>query len=237
MADLNEPDEILVEFLRATVSEVTRIGLSNRHSNTTEEFNGNDSQTVFILTPPSGSVQCINSVTVDGTGVNKYYDYDIDLRNGKVTFATAPGTGTDNVDIDYDYGTSWVHKSKDREEEAWGPSSFPKIIVTLITESGEPMGMSDDSYWDNLIFQIDVLARKNQKCTISTETKEGQFVSNYLGRQVRQTFKSGNHRTHLADKLEHPVILRNDPVPFDEDKGIFRRKVELQMKSQDIGVS
>lgn len=233
MGNLIEPTEVLVEFLRANITQVTRVGLSDNMTSAVQSFNGTGAQTQFVLT---NSPLAIVSAVVDGSTLYKYNDYQVNLRTKTVTFTSIPGIGVNNVVITYYYGTNWIHRDRDRTEEDWNPESFPKIVVSCLSESGVPIGIGEDNYWDTITFQIDVLARKDQKCTIDGETREGQFVCDYLARRVRETFNQGDHRIHLTNTLENPVILRNIPLPFDQSHNIFRRIVEVQFNDVNVGL-
>lgn len=238
---------MFVEFLRANISEVTRSGLADRTRIQYESFTGDGTTTeysitvgepfplTFPITFSPDHLQAITSVTVASVSQKKYLNYGIDLRNAKITFVSAPANGA-AITVNYVAGTAWIHRDKERTEENWTASSFPKIVVNPITESGIPLGISDDDYWDNMVFQVDILSRKDQKCTISSETKEGQYVADYLARRVRESIKQGDARTDLLHKFSHPVVLRNDPAPFDESKNVFRRIIEVQMSGMNAGM-
>jgi len=233
MANLTEPDEILKHFLAAEVGEVTRTtpSFSNRQTNDTESFNGTGSKTEFVITD-SNPIVCINEVTVGGVTQSPYLDYQIDLDNKTVTFTVAPASGTDNVVIDYDYGSHWVFPDKPRDDLS--KSSYPRIGVTLITESGDPNGASENDTFDQVVFQIDVVTSKDLLCTIDTEIKEGQDVTTYIARQVVSKIKS-RWRAQLFNELFDPRIINNFNQPFEEDKGVFRRIVEVQFSTNNTG--
>lgn len=190
---------------------------------------------VVVVLNSLGELDAWESVSVGGVAQKKYLNYDVDLRNYKIKFGTAPGVGVNNVSVTYYYGDSWVHQAKRREEEVWKAASFPKIIVQKLTESGALMGISDDDYWDTVPFQVDVLAWKDQKCTIDSETKANSFVARYLARRIRETFKDGDHRTHLFPKLEHPLVVANRSVPFNKVENVFRLVVEVQFEGFNVG--
>jgi len=76
--------------------------------------------------------------------------------------------------------------------------------------------------------------KKGQKCTIDSETKEGQDVVDYLSRQIITAIKAGTI-SKLGGKLFAPRIVSNIPFPFEEENNIFRRVLEVQFTAQDIG--
>ncbi len=238
MANLTEPVEIMVEFLRGKLSDPR--GTNVRVAESTSSQNGTGSKKSFSLTYQA---QAINSVTVGGVLQKKYRDYQVDLRSNDVIFTTAPASGTNNVVIVYNTGASgagatsganWIHRDRARGTENWNTDAFPKIVVTEITESGSPLGIGDDSQWNKAVFQIDLLSIKGQKLTIGGETREGQPVADYLGRRIVELFKDGAHREAIGEKLVHPVISQR-PLPFDESKNTFRRMLEVSMDGENMG--
>jgi len=231
--NLSEPDEILKHFLASEVAEVTRTSpsFSNRQSNDSESFDGTGLKKAFVLTT-SKNVVCINNAVVDSVTMKPYLDYQIDLDNKTVTFTTAPSNNTSNVVIDYDEGSHWVFPDKPRDDLSM--SSYPRIGVTTISESGGPNGVSEDDTFDNLTFQIDVLSAKNLMCTIGGELKEGQDVTSYLARQVVSKIKS-EWRAKLFNELFTPIIINNFNQPFEESKGVFRRIVEVSFNTNNAG--
>lgn len=231
MSYITEPIEILTHFLRVSVDEITRVGVSNRHTNTTQSFNGNGATDIFTIT--TNYPTCINSVTVGGTLQTPYLHYDIDLDNKKIRFKPGyiPTVGTNNIVIDYDYGTNWIYPDKPRIELA--KTSYPRIAVISLGENSSDAGMGETNTDEILTFQIDILAYKDQKCTIDNETKEGPDVCQYLARQVIK--KIHESRALMQYKLYNPQILNNFPIPFQEDKNIFRQVIELKLEANNAG--
>lgn len=59
------------------------------------------------------------------------------------------------------------------------PSSFPRVVVTKIGESGPLIGIGDDDTWDDVTFQIDVLIhRKTGVIDISHVAESVGVISN-----------------------------------------------------------
>jgi hypothetical protein len=228
MANLSEPEDIIVEFLRANVTEVTRVGLSNRQSNDTQTFSATASQTEFTITDNS-SVVCINEVTKNGSKLYKYIDYDIDTDNAKVTLDTGATLG-DSLVIDYDYSSTWIYPDKPRDDLT--KASYPRISVVPLTESQTQRGISDDYYYFNYTMQIDVLAYKEQLCTIDSETKEGQEVVNHIARDILTQIKT-KWRDEMRTKLFNFNIIANNPAPFNESQNQFRRIIEISFDGED----
>ena len=172
--NLIKPEEILTEFFRAYVPEVKRDGLANRQRTDSESFNGDASKKTFIINE-SNEILAINSITVDGTTKNKYVEYAIDLDNKLITFVTAPGSGTNNVVISYEIGSNWIYSDKPRKKLS--VSNYPRISVLTLDQGENPLGVGfGGPYWMDGIYQIDVIAYKEQKCLINGEVKESFFL-------------------------------------------------------------
>ena len=76
MAIIKYPQDIVVELLRANISDP-----KERYLTDSETFISTDGQTDFIinLTNSNRVVRAIKTVTLDGTELSKWKDYDIDL--------------------------------------------------------------------------------------------------------------------------------------------------------------
>lgn len=231
MANLTEPDEILMNFLRSTVTEVTRTGVSNRQTNTVETFNGDTTTKIFTLTV---APVCINSVSVGGTTQVAYLDYQIDLDNKKITFTSAPGTGTGNISVDTDTGSNWVYTDFPRDDLK--KASYPRIGITVINESGEQQGIGATGTYDNISFQLDIVAYKDQACTNAGSDKiQGMDVAQLIARRVRTAIKNNWDSELLNYSLFYPVYQNNIPLPFDESNNLFRRIVTVSFDALNIG--
>ena len=232
MANLKEPDEILMHFLRSTVTEITRTGLANRQTNSaTQSYNGTGSKTVFTLT---NQPVCINSVSVGGATMVAYLDYQIDLDNKTVTFTTAPAIGVSNVVINHDTGTNWIYTDNPRDDLA--SSSYPRLVITSINESGSLQGLNNSDTYDTLTFQIDVLAVKDQACTNAGSDKiQGMDVAQLLARRVRTAMKNNWLDELMKYAFFNPVFINNIPIAFDEGNNLFRRVVTISFDALNVG--
>jgi hypothetical protein len=231
--NITEPEEMLTEFLRAELTEPTRVGISARHTNTTETQTANGTASQFTVT--NTKLLCINNFTANSVVMKKYQDYDVDLRNNRITFAIPPSAGSSNIIIDYDYntaGTSWIYPDMPRVD--LGRTSYPRIGVLLISEGGDPMGLFDNSYWNTIRFQIDVITMKELTLTSDSETIEGAPVTDSIARDVVEVIKN-QWRSKLTGQLYYPVFLNNAPMPYDEQHALFRRMIEVQFNAEDIG--
>ncbi len=56
-------------------------------------------------------------------------------------------------------GGQWIFPDFPRIGDL-GDSSFPRMGVTILDESSDPMGIFDDNQWESLTFQIDIVTKK-----------------------------------------------------------------------------
>jgi len=229
MAIITEPEDILTHFLRTIIPDMTRSGLSERLSNSTIILSGDGVTKSFSL--PS-NLSCIKSVSVGGTEVTPFLDYNIDLRNSLILFSIAPPSGTDNISIDIQTGTNWIYADKPRD--SLKRNSFPRLAVLNISENSVPQGMSEDDTYETMVFQIDVLSYKNMMCQGDTDYLEGAQVTQYLAREIKKQIKA-NWRKGIKAKLFNPVFIGINPIPFDENQGIYRHMIEIQFNAFNAG--
>jgi hypothetical protein len=227
---VTEPVDILVQFLRVNVTELTRNGLSNRQTAGTQSFNGDGATDIFTLTTQP---VCIKTVTVGGVLQTCYLHYEIDIDNKKIKFNAGyiPAVGTNNIVVTFDSGSTWVYPDKPREDLK--KSNYPRLGVTHLVENSYDMGMGETETYDSLTFQIDVVAFKDQLCTVGSESIADADVAQYLARQVCKKIKRS--RALIQNKLYNPVILNNYPVPFEDDKHIVRRIIEVKYEANNAG--
>jgi hypothetical protein len=223
--NLIEPEEILAHFIQSQVTDLK----GSRLSSSTETFDGTGAQTEFVVT---NVIAAVTVVSVGGSTLYPYQDFQIDRDNKTITFNTAPASGTDNVSITYLYGTQWVFP--DKPLDTLRAVSYPRIGVTKLTESSEPQGAYNDETYDTLTFQIDVVTYKDAELTIDTETKTNADVTMYLARQVINKIKT-TWRNQLNTKLFNPILISNDPQPYNSGQNTHRRIVEYRFNAFNIG--
>ena len=219
-----------MHFLRVNIDEITRVGLSNRQVADTQSFNGDGATDVFTLT---NQPVCINSVTVGGVVQTIYLHYEIDIDNKKIKFNAGyiPAVGTNNIVVSFDKTATWIYPDKPRDELS--KSSFPRIGVISLTENSTDMGMGETDTYDELVFQIDVVGYKDQKCQVGSDTIADSDVVQYLARDVIKKLK--RNRSQLFNALYDVKILNNYPTPFENDKHIVRRIIEVKFNTTNAG--
>ncbi|MHA1168699.1 MAG: hypothetical protein ACTSRU_12805 [Candidatus Hodarchaeales archaeon] len=223
-----EPDEMFAEFLRVNVTEIVRTGVSNRQDDDSQSFNGTGAETEFVLDNVPWAVQ---SVTVGGVEKKKYTDYNIDLRNKKITFVTAPVSGTNNVVVSYYKTDSWIFPGKPRK--VLKKSGYPRINVINLTMGGKIDGIGSTDFWNDVRLQVDILAFHKQSCTIETEVLTDEQVCKYVGRKVIDAVLA-NFKTDLGNRMVSPELIRSMPMPFDEKNNVFRVMQEWKFEGQNM---
>lgn len=227
------------------------------------------------------------------------------------------------VDVNASRSGEWIFPDFPRVRDL-GDASYPRIGITILTESSDPMAMFDDTQWALLNFQIDVVTKKDLVFTqtvtgeavgtmsasansdrlvllnppndssltvyhagtpFGTITKvaldsdfttpsslpageveyslgtgnlnfsgtdvttydgeaitadytfglEGKKCCQYLARRVKDVIID-NFRTSVNNgELFYPRFLRNEPVPFEEDNGLFRQLIEVRFTQINPG--
>ena len=220
---ITEPEEILMNFLRANLTEITRStpSISNRQVSDSQTFSGTGSQKIFTLT---NSPLSISGVTIGGTTQKPYYHYNIDLDNKRIKFVNAPA-GSAVVIVSYYKTATWIFPDKPREDLK--RESYPRIGITVISNSGTWKAGGSTNMRNTVTLQLDILTFKDLLCTIDTETKEGEDVNRYIASKIISELKDEwDQLDYLFLKFS---IINNSPAPFEPNKNIFRRILEVEV--------
>lgn len=228
MANIIEPDEILMHFLRSKLDDVVTSDHSSRTSNDSDTFAGDGAETDFTLT---NNPVCITSVTVDGTEVYPFTHFNIDLDNKQVKFLTAPADSAVIV-VNYKKGTNWIYADKSRD--TLSRSSYPRIEIMMLPVTGERTSVAGDETLDNVNFTITVVTQKELEHTIDGESKYGQDAVNYIGRKVKYALTK-EWRLYLSGKLFNPEILGSGPVPFNPLLSNFQKVIDVKYSGFNLG--
>jgi hypothetical protein len=244
---LTEVDEIICEFIRSSYKEPARSGLSKRHTTTSQTFSGNTILTDFTVT--NTKLLCVNSVSISSVAQTKYVDYQIDLRNNKIVFTTAPASGTNNISVSYDYntsGTSWIYP--DKPNTALTRTEYPRVSVISLDNPTSLMGLSSNMTAGNALIQIDIVTKSKLLATdfvrvlsdgtteTVTENLEGDALTKILTRNIIETFRT-LWRTKINPKYWFPSGWNpeNKRIEFEEDVGIYRRVLTVSLNGFNIG--
>ena len=207
------PKDIVVDLLRVRITDPR--GVSRSGNEYAQDFTPDGSTTEFTITPPSGTVSCITSVTLDGTSKIKWTDYFWDARNQKIIFTTAP-SGT-ILRVKFMHGsTDWIYS--DKPDIRVKSVDFPRMDILIIPAGGRRMGNYEAPVQDIAHFQVDVYTKPkadDQIFTITTtagsiSTKvtrkmAGEELAEYLAYQVKKTMEE-------YESDIHPILY--DYAPF-----------------------
>ena len=222
------PKNVLVDFLRRRLTDPR----ARAETSQTEEFDGGS--TDFSLTPKTGSMSCIISVTVDGTAQTKWKDYYIDFQNQKVIFYSNTASGTNNVDITYKRGsTNWIYPDKSRT--TLSKIAFPRINILMVSGSSARVGQYNSNMESSIHIQCDIWTKENQEFTIDSVVYEGDKLAEYIAYQVLKALNENIDDLH--PKLYNLTVLG---VPrdlgFNQEMECFHKICEFELKGIDLEV-
>lgn len=250
MAILTKPKDIFVEFLRTVYKEPARSGLSKRHTTGSDNVAATAGQTSFVV--DTLKLLCVNSVTVDGVAQTKWVDYDVDLRNNRIVFRTGL-TLAQAVVISYDYNTSgisWINVANPERDTSDKLSriDYPRVAVSELDFGGRFMGFNSDKQDSTVVFSIDIAAKDKIKATdyvriktngtteTVTETAMNTDLVDVLSINLSNAIKRNWRAELLGAMYASPNMFKGaTEVVIDNDSGIFRRVIDVEMKGFDLG--
>lgn len=138
----------------------------------TETFDGNASETEFVLTnePETVEVRVGGDLQIGGiSGVTETFDYEVDISNKKIIFqvASTPGSGTDNISVDYSYKEP---RSVIRENES---------SISEIAEKTGGTGIIKNRFTFSDIQSLDDAERRGDNL-LSVYSKEFKFTKVFV---------------------------------------------------------
>ncbi|NOR84697.1 hypothetical protein GQ473_01125 [archaeon] len=222
------PKGIIVDFLLNRLTDPR----ARADDSTTDSFTATASQASFTLTPPSGTLTSVTSVTVNAVTKVKWRDYYIDSKNQKIIFFTGLSLN-DAVVVTYVYGTtSWIYP--DKPAVTIGAASFPRIRVGVISSIGKRLGNFEAPVEGSIHFQVDIWCKEKQIFTIGTTKYAGEDLAEYLAYQVIQAFEDYEDDIYPALYGYTPVGLPKD-MPFDVTYQSHRKTIEFILSGIKIG--
>ena len=230
MAKITRPEDIVVEYLRANLTDPR-----TRYTADTDTFTATAGQTAFVLTPTTSSnlVRAIRTVTVDGTTMKKWQEYTIDLKNKTITLLTG-ATLADVVVITYyasNTGEEWIYPGF--PIASMSKTKFPRISLQVINKSGARRGNYSVGIVHDVHFQLDVWTKETYSKTISSISYTEQNLADYLAEQAEYQFISDID--DLYPELYDYVELAFGQMPFDETSQTYRHKQEFMLSGVNIG--
>jgi len=201
--------EELLNFLRnADIISTTDRSVTT----TTDEFDGDNIETVFTLT--NSNAKNIRAVTVGGVAQSFGTDYTIDLDNAKVTFTVAPASGTDNVDIQYDYGNT-DRIFPDFPDPYLKLNQFPRIAMELITGSSKDFAVGGGPIQSSYVLSI--------VCYDSDQDNVDAMIAS-----IRSVMQANKKNFYYSPYLQIDVMSPIIPSPFGQNK--------IMQRSQDYRI-
>jgi hypothetical protein len=220
------PKDVVVEFLRNKLTDVR----SRASTSKTETFNGGGTE--FQLTPTTGSVSCITSVSVTSVAQTKWKDYYIDLQLEKIVFYSATAAGTLNVSITYKHGTTdWIYW--DKAKKVLGREQFPRINVLIVNEPGARVGQYNSDMESVIHFQVDIWVKEGQIWTIGGRTYEGDRHGEYIGYKILEAMHDSEGDLYPA-LYNYTLLTGPRDIGFDREMECFHKIVEFEMKGLNI---
>jgi len=224
-----DSEDIISDFLRANLTDPrARAEASESQSDTATA-----GQTEITLTPTSGSVSSITSLTVNGTTKKKWLDYYWDYQNQKITFFTAL-TLADAVVTTYKYGTSnWIYS--DRPDQAISATSFPRISVFTVSAPGTRLGQYDAPVEGRPRIQIDIWTRNDDfSYTVDGRTYTRDYLARYLGHQITKAFEDSEEDLFPV-LYNYTVGSGPRAAPYSEEYTAYHSIVEIILKGLRLG--
>lgn len=208
LQDENNIREELVVFLRN--SDV--ISTSDRGvTTTTEEFDGDGSETEFTLT--NTPVRNIRSITVGGVSQTFGTDYSVDYSTAKVTFNSAPSNGTNNIDIQYDYGDSdSIYPDFPRYDLSL--NSYPRVAIDITSTRTEEIALGGKDTDNDYLISVYCFA-------------EGGDATNTIVKNVREAVLNSKSDFYYLEFVTPVTTSPLNPEPNRADK-IMSKVVELR---------
>lgn len=234
MAIIKYPQDIVVELLRANISDP-----KERYLTDSETFISTDGQTDFIinLTNSNRVVRAIKTVTLDGTELSKWKDYDIDLDipEQPTIILKTPANLDDELVIEYycsSSGNEWIYP--DFPIGQLNSSKFPRISVIQITKSGIRQGTYDSALLNQVHLQIDCWTKDDYSVIIDNKNYTKQALADYLGNLIEKFFCENEDL--LYPKLHNYELIDSNPMPYEEDSQTYRHKVEIILMGENVGL-
>jgi hypothetical protein len=253
MSTIHKPKDVLVEFLRTYYKEPSRTidgsAVSDRHTNYSDTFSATAGQTDFTVTKPK--LLCVNSVTINSTAKTKYVDYNIDLRNNKIVLVSGAALN-DSVVVDYDYNTnavSWIFAANPEiHTSGLARTDYPRVVVDIITQTAEYLGFNTLRQLDVVEFTIDIAIKEGVKLTdyvrinesgtavTVTENVMNQGAVDILREGIKGALKRLWKENRLCNSYFLPITAFRGarPINYDNDTGIFRSSMDIQIKGFDM---
>ena len=219
------------EFLNFIRWKTNSLDDKSRTTETTETFDGNDSDTDFVL-GQSTTLRYVKSVSIGGTPQTFGTDYTFIFpgpertgTTGAILFTVAPPTGTDNISVTYGYNKTMTYT--DFPKVQLGADQYPRMAITA-TKTSVPGGMQGGTQNVNksiirfsiLIFSESVNQIDSLEATITDEVlKNAKNFFNFKWIQpesVRENIPSEDRTADVIGKnMDFLVTNRYEIVSYE----------------------
>lgn len=224
------PKDAIVDFLRAQLTDPQ----SRAETAGSDSFSISGATTEFQLTPPSGKVNAVTSVTLDGSPKSKWSDYYLDIPNQKIIFFNSISSGT--LVVNFKYGpSSWIYPDKPMVNLS--VASFPRIHVSTIAAVGSRLGQYNAPVETVLRVEVGVHVKETKNSnlfTINSIKYSGQQLAEYLAHKVTEAFENNEDDLHPMLYGYNPVKMPTD-IDFDVDRQEHLNTVEFEIRVMDSG--
>ena len=142
------------------------------------------------------------------------------------------------TDINASRSGNWIYPDFPRVESL-GDNQFPRIGISLISESAEPMGIFDDNQNHTILLQIDVVTKKDLVNTLTvTDEALGTMASTvnsdrFTFNSIPTTVTNIKHATTAYGT----VTLQNTNADFTSPASLSADEVEYSFSTGDLNFS
>jgi hypothetical protein len=160
------------------------------------------------ITPTHSTLKNIRSLTI--TAVNKYFikDYMINFSTGVITLVSAL-SGGEAIVLNYDYGTGdKVYPDMPRSDLTL--ESFPRIGISLVSPSTEPLGLGGMVHITDYLISIYVWMPVNKVSTIAGGLGGGDDLNDTMSdvrNAIRANAKSFYSFPYITPTSGTPVTV------------------------------
>lgn len=137
------------------------------------------------------------------------------------------------IDLNTSRTGQWIYE--DFPITTLSDDSYPRVTVTKITESGEPLGIFIDDTFDNILFQIDVFVKKDIVYSYTVSNESVGEISNDLSLDYVPTTVTAIAHDAVAFATVTFVATDDDfTTPLPNTVQVSRSSGNLRFNSTDL---
>lgn len=218
------PKEVISDLLRETLDDPR----TSRESTNSETFSSG--QTSYTLTPTSGSVQTITSLTIGGVSQTKWKDYYWNQQGQKIEL---PSAASGEVIVNYKQGTGWIYP--DKPKKTLSASSFPRINVLKSAGVESRFGQYNAPMEAVIALQIDLWVKADYIFTDSNGIKHANDkLTEYLSIKAKNALVDNEDKLH-AYGYSLRIATSDRDMPFDEEYQAYHKLFIIEFNSLKQG--